>query len=567
MQPVGPVRPLQWLGVALEWVCVAGALVVGAWLRFGRLDLLEFKGDEALALHLAAKLAHGSGPVWAGLMSSVKVTNPPLFIYLLAPLVWIESDPAFISCCIAALNLGAVALCWHIGRKYYGRLAGAVAALLFAVSPWAVIYSRKIWAQDLVPVFATGALWALHVLVLDRRPKAIFWVLLLPLCLIQIHFSGLALTAMILALLWLLRPQVDWPRVKAAVAVAALLLIPYLWFQVQTGGADFRQALATLGGQQYRIPDDLRVDPRLGYAYPRRDSWVHAVAIVNAGEIEDILGLSARWVLDPQRVWPATCPRAQYFRETQGLENPLLWLEQIALVAAWGWLAVRAARGLRVARRKPFASVPADAPVQTALILTLWIAVPVAVFVAARLWTYLSYFVILLPAEFLALGIGVQELLAKVKKQPKVPGLVVTLVAAVAVANVVFLTDLNNFLDRYGGAHGAYGTTLANKQAAADRLAERVDVAALMRDKRLWQMDRPGELERARLDVVWLASQRPVTVPRGDWSNTTVIVMDRNRTTVSARAYEEWRQAVSAHELGRAEFGPMRLIFLGGRLE
>lgn len=58
-------------------------LLVGAWLRFSNLDLLEFKGDEAMALHLASKPIHGAGVPLAGLMSSVKVTNPPLFIYLL----------------------------------------------------------------------------------------------------------------------------------------------------------------------------------------------------------------------------------------------------------------------------------------------------------------------------------------------------------------------------------------------------------------------------------------------------------------------------------------------------
>lgn len=71
----------------------------------------------------------------------------------------IGNSPVFVSCCIAVLGLAAVVACWHIGRKYYGVVAGLVGAAMFAISPWAVIYSRKIRAQDFVPVFATGARW------------------------------------------------------------------------------------------------------------------------------------------------------------------------------------------------------------------------------------------------------------------------------------------------------------------------------------------------------------------------------------------------------------------------
>ena len=36
-------------------------------------------------------------------------------------------------------------------------------------------------------------MWAVHALVFGKKPKAIFWCLLLPLCVVQIHFSGVAL--------------------------------------------------------------------------------------------------------------------------------------------------------------------------------------------------------------------------------------------------------------------------------------------------------------------------------------------------------------------------------------
>jgi hypothetical protein len=547
-----------------ELAALGVVLLVGVWLRFSRLDLLEFKGDEAMALHLASKLAHGSGPVLAGLMSSVKVTNPPLFIYLLAPLVWISHEPVFISCCIAALNLVAVMLCWQVGRKYFGCVAGLVAAALFAVSPWAVIYSRKIWAQDLVPVFVAGTLWAYLALVFEGRRKAIFWVVLLPLLVIQIHFSGLALTVVVVLLLLLLRPALDWRLALAAVAVAAVLGLPYVWYQTRNDWSDFRQAKATLAGQSYRIPEGMVVHPDLGYAFPRRDSWWHVVALVAAGEIEDILGLSARAELDPNGVWrTAHQGGAEYFEATQWLGNWLLWVEGVAFVVAWGWLAVRAWRVVRFRRQKPWVSVAGTAAGKSAWVLVLWVAVPLVVFVAARLWTYLSYFVILFPVVFLVLGVAVQELLARVKWA----GWVVPVLMAVLVGNVVFVEDLYRFLGRYGGAHGTYGTVLAHKQAAAEWLADRMDVGAALRSQRIWQMDRPGKLERARLDVVWLASQRPATVAPARFAEATVVVFDRNRMNLSPRELEEWQAAVCGRALDQAVFGPLQLVLLAPRQE
>jgi len=551
----------------VEYALFAVILAIGAWLRFMRFDLLEFKGDEAMALHLASKLVHGGGPVLAGLMSSVKVTNPPLFIYLIAPLVWISSDPAFMSCAIAVLNLAAIIICWHVGRKYYGPVAGLVAALLFVVSPWAVIYSRKIWAQDLIPFFAAATLWAIHVLVLSKRPRAIFWVVFLPLCMVQIHFSGLAVCVAVGMLLLLLRPRLDWRWASAGVALAIALLVPYGLYQTQNGWADFRQAAATIGGQKYRIPAGATVDPDLGYTYPRRDSWVHALAIFNAGEIEDILGLSTRPELDTKGVWKTTRGAgAKYFSQSQHLGNWGIWLQQVAFLGAFGWLTWRAGRSLRLAKRAPFASVPDDALTRSAWILVLWIAVPVTVFLAARLWTYLSYFVILLPAQFLVMGAAVQALAARLQGTRPVRAVILALVIVPVLWNVTFVVDLYAFLSQYGGAHGTYGTVLAYKQAAARHLAERADVNQLVREQRLLQMDRLGELRRARMDLVWLAMQEPGEVTKGRL-NAMVVVTDQNRASFSQRDLYDWRKPFGSLQLADANYGPMQLMFLQAPVE
>ena len=60
---------------------------------------------------------------------------------------------------VGVLNVIAVGLTWGLARRYYGPVAAITAGILYAASPWAVIYSRKIWAQDLLPPFVVATVF------------------------------------------------------------------------------------------------------------------------------------------------------------------------------------------------------------------------------------------------------------------------------------------------------------------------------------------------------------------------------------------------------------------------
>ena len=431
-----------------EWAGLAGIVAVAATLRFSYFHLLEFQGDEAFAANLAlAALKTGKLPL-AGLMSSVGVTNPPLFIYLLIPMFAINVSPVFVSGCIALLGLAAVVMTWHIGRKYYGPVAGMVAGLFFAVSPWAVIYSRKIWAQDFVPVFATATMWAIHALVLGKKPKTIFWCLFLPLCVVQIHFSGIALTAAVIAIIAWLRPKIDWRWAAAGIVVALVTMAPYLYLQQKTDWGDFRQAFNTVGGgQQWEKLGGITTHPVTGYRLPSKQNISYALAIMNGGRIEDVLGIAADAEFDRAQVWVR---KATYFTQMTSLGDWPLLLQRLAFMAALVWLVVVAVQ------KKEWKSAT--------WILVLWGVLPVLVFTLAGLWTYLTYFAILFPMHFLVCGAGAQRLK---------PALALSLAGVLAAGNVVFMLDYYRFVGRNGGAQGSAGTVLGCKLEAARFLAER----------------------------------------------------------------------------------------------
>jgi len=546
-----------------EWMLLAAVLALGAYLRFSHLGLLEFQGDEAYAANLALEFVkHGRFPS-AGLMSSVGVTNPPLFIYLLIPLFAVCANPVCVSCCIAMLGLLAVACCWWVGRKYYGPMAGLVAAALFAVSPWAVIYSRKIWAQDFVPVLATATMWAVHAVALGRKPKAIFWCVLLPLCVVQIHFSGLALTAAVLVILACLRPKIDWRFAAAGLGSALVLMIPYLQLQSRNGWADFRQALNTVGGgQRWEQLRGVTIHPVTGYRLPSRNLVADALAIMDGGRIEDVLGISAASEFDRAQVWAHKRGGTdRYFEQSLTLGDWLLSLERILFVAGFVWIvAVHRLRMKDELGRRSWILVP-------------WLAVPLLVFWVGGLWVYLSYFVILYPAHFLVCGAAAEQLRGKQR------WLAAGVVAALLAGNIIFLFDFYRFVGRNGGAQGTFGTALGVKQQAARFLAgqggerlhaecktqlqlataqtpdERKALEQSLGQPMLLELNHQGQAELPQLEWPLLVTQEPIG--RGAWpTNMTVLVVDGNREALQPL---QWQQL---DRLPNTNFGPIRIFFV-----
>src|SRR5206468_10850527 len=130
--------------------------------------LVEFKSDEAVAVGLARRVLHGELPT-VGLESSVGALNPPLFVYLTAIPLSVRDDPLAATAFMGVLAVVAVALTYVVLRPRFGALAALTAAALFATAPWAVLYGRKIWAQDALPVFTVSLLWSLFVVL--ERPR------------------------------------------------------------------------------------------------------------------------------------------------------------------------------------------------------------------------------------------------------------------------------------------------------------------------------------------------------------------------------------------------------------
>ncbi len=349
--------------IKLEWVLLVATLLLAAWLRFNGLDQVEFRWDQAEISKWALNMATQRRVTWIGTWSSTRLDTFPVAIWLFAIPYALSPNPILASGFVAALNLAAIVACYFLARRWFGRTAALVATLLFAVAPWAVIYSRKVWHTVLFPPFvllyvATG--WAAFVR--GRRWALLAHTLALA-TLVQIHFSALPLVP--LTVLWALLfcRRLDWRVVTVSALLAAITFVPYFAIDAQN---DWRNV---------RLFAELMAVPSLVNGDAARAAW------------ELASGSNLRLLTGPER----------YADFVAGTINPR-WLFVAggglalggSLLALWR-IARRARRGI-------------DDETAAALMALTWLAVPILFFTRHNVEVASHYLTITLPAPFILAG-------------------------------------------------------------------------------------------------------------------------------------------------------------------
>ncbi len=177
----------------LDVALLASIVALAGYLRFAHLDLAEFKLDEARGLLRATQILENDPFVTQGLPTSVGPVNSPAFLYLLTIPLLFNSEPIWVTTFIALINTIAVGGCYLLTRRWFGLGPAIVASVLFALNPWAVIFSRKIWQPASLPILAVALLTCLF---LYQRGRLPWWgaaALLVWAIQIQMHVSTVTL--------------------------------------------------------------------------------------------------------------------------------------------------------------------------------------------------------------------------------------------------------------------------------------------------------------------------------------------------------------------------------------
>ena len=211
--------------------------------RITNLSVIEFKGDEALTLFLTTRTLFGHPFPPIATISSVGILNFPLLLYFVFPFSLISLNPIFISGGIALLNSLANGFLFIFLKKYYGFTTAFIATILIALSPWAILYSRKIWAQDFIFPIAIILLFSIHKLIIEK--KKYYWVLYASstLFLVQLH-QPLFYFLTILSIFMLFKAKIHIPSMLIGFILGIIPTIPYVFYEIGHGFPDYFAFLA-----------------------------------------------------------------------------------------------------------------------------------------------------------------------------------------------------------------------------------------------------------------------------------------------------------------------------------
>jgi len=468
-----------------DWLPLLIILVVAAALRMGAPGITEFKRDEANLSRRALDLAHGRDLPLLGLSSSVNIPNPPISVYLMSLPFLVSDSPLVATLFVGLLNVTAVGLTWWLTRRYYGSSAAAAAGLLYAVSPWAVIYSRKIWAQDLLPPFIVGTV-ILALLGYGERKRWAIWATWPLLAItIQIHYAAMVMLPLVLLIaVYGLRPAEYRQSVRDHLlswALAALVVLPAVIGAAREGWLDpgrLREAMESNPAQPHVIS---------------RTALDFAWFTVAGTNIHSLTGP------EQFRHFLSQVP------DVGGLLK-LIPVGAVVSAAALLWHSLRTRQWTS----------------SSALILVAWLLLPVIVFTYS--WTEVvpHYMIPLMPAAYSLCGIGLATLAAALPPRRRLAVQIVSgiLLAVVSVTQIGLTAALLRFLDR-NATPGGFGTPvhylLDARQAVLEQQPDTVLV--ISEHDRLVQFEAPAvwDVLLDRLpDVRFVNGTEMAVVPAGN---------------------------------------------------
>ena len=368
----------------IGWGLLFLLIAAGGYLRLAAWWTAPIEGDQSILISIAMRFINRGWEAFplAANKSSAGLMNPPLIEYVYILPLLISTSLQALHWFQAGLSLAAVVLLYGYGASLFGRRVGLIAALLFVVAPWAVFYGRFIWNPNPIPLFSTLLLMGLLApLAAGRSPFHLVGALVGLTAVTQLHLSGLVLVPVVGLLLLLFWPQwlsPSWPRGTTAVLLglllSGLLYYPYLLFQRAVAFQDLRLVQETLLG---------------------------------GGEQEAQLNLASFWL-------HRDLATGQGYSQAMGLVDsvgPLLtWvphLMQLLMGLTLSYLLLRPLHAMWQQRCYPYQLSPRN---RTCLILLLWTAVPILLYLRHTVYLQNYYFLYFYPVPFLALALFADDI-------------------------------------------------------------------------------------------------------------------------------------------------------------
>ena len=283
-----------------KWVITLLVLILAlaAFLRLYLIsDYMTFLGDEGRDVIVAKDILEGHLTLLGPRASAGDFYTGPIYYYMMAPFLWLfHYDPVGPAVMVALFGIATVLLLFFVGKDFFNKQTGLIAAALYAVSPLVIRYSHSSWNPNTVPFFSLLIIYIFHKAVTTARIpwRYYFFTGILLGIDIQLHYISLFLAVAIAVSLffmnWYLngKPKIlQILRYYLEIFVGFLLgFSPFLAFEVRHGFPNLRKiaefitsdtgntGYATYTAFYQPIADVFfRTFARLVFAYPAPDFY------------------------------------------------------------------------------------------------------------------------------------------------------------------------------------------------------------------------------------------------------------------------------------------------------
>ena len=229
---------------------LAGILLFSFFFRVIQIDTAFFGPEQAWIALDSWKLANLREFPTHMFNASAGYSQLPLAIYItFIPYLFSDSVYALLIFNIL-LNVIAIGLCWWFTRRYWGWQAAAIATIVYASMPWAVIFSYRIISNTLLPPFVM--LWAIACALAFAEGRS-RWLMVVwgsALLATQLHTGAAILLVIAFTLTWRMHLKRAWLYALVGSALALLPAMPWLYAQMVGSaelGLDFHQSVGTSG--------------------------------------------------------------------------------------------------------------------------------------------------------------------------------------------------------------------------------------------------------------------------------------------------------------------------------
>lgn len=269
-------------------------LLIASFFRLYKIaDYMTFLGDQGRDVLVAYNILHGHLTLLGPTSSVGGFFLGPIYYYFMAPFLWIFNyNPVGPAIGVALIGIATVWLLYKICAQLFNKKVAFFAALLYAVSPVVVSYSRSSWNPNPLPFVSLLILYCIYTSVFKNNTKLIFISGLLFGVAMQLHYLALFLGAIIFTYFLFATLYKNLTKSSLLLLIKRDLIfftgfilgwVPFLAFEVRHGFPDFKNILNFLfhSGNTGANPNFLatiydtffRLFGRLVFAFPEFDQF------------------------------------------------------------------------------------------------------------------------------------------------------------------------------------------------------------------------------------------------------------------------------------------------------